>query len=204
MCLEFKKGGRDLHEVQNISEVLERFKKTFMIKYEYENIGIVKKFRIDSRKNLEYEEVKWCKLFLNKACFNYCAKLLLLRVFEDKGKIASKFNKKGIEVWNKLVKNIKDRYDKLYDIAIIDIKNDGEMSFFKHIFAESDYDIYDIDKELADIIVGGLSNIDLKDITDDEIKLIFRKLYPLDIREEYRFNEFYKKAPALEYIFSLK
>ncbi|MCG8541090.1 MAG: hypothetical protein MJA82_14325 [Clostridia bacterium] len=193
-----------MHEVQQyVIEALEKFKKTFIIKYEYENIGLIKKFRIDSRKNLEYDEEKWCRLFLKKSCFNYCSKLLLLRVFEDKGKITSKFNKKGIEIWNKLVKNIKDRYDKLYNIAIIDIKNDEEISFLKHIFAESDYDIYEIDKELADIIVCGLSNIDLKNITNENLKTIFRQLYPLDEREEAGFVEFYKKAPALEYILSL-
>lgn len=193
-----------MHEVQQyVIEALEKFKKTFIIKYEYENIGLIKKFRIDSRKNLEYDEEKWCRLFLKKSCFNYCSKLLLLRVFEDKGKITSKFNKKGIEIWNKLVKNIKDRYDKLYNIAIIDIKNDEEISFLKHVFAESDYDIYEIDKELADIIVCGLSNIDLKNITNENLKTIFRQLYPLDEREEAGFVEFYKKAPALEYILSL-
>jgi len=193
-----------LHEIQHILEVLEKFKKTFIIKYEYENIGLIKKYRIDSRKNLEYDEDKWCKLFLKKSCFNYCSKLLLLRIFEDKGKVTSKFNNKGIAVWNKLVKNIKDRYDKLYDIAIIDIKNDDEISFFKHIFTESDYDIYEIDKELAQIIVDGLANIDLKNITNNDLKLIFRKLYPLDEREELRFHEFYKGAPALEYILNLE
>lgn len=193
-----------MYEVQHIIEVLEKFKKTFIIKYEYENIGLVKKFRIDSRKNLEYDETKWCKLFLNKACFNYCSKLLLIRVFEDRGKITNKLNTEGIKAWSKLVKNIKDRYDKLYDIAIIDIKSDREVSFFKHIFEESDYDIYNIDKELADIIVTGLSNLDLKEITDDDLIIIFRKLYPLDEREELRFLDFYKKAPALDYILNLK
>ncbi len=193
-----------MHEVQYIIEVLEKFKKTFIIKYEYENIGLIKKFRIDNRKNLEYDENKWCKLFLNKSCFNYCSKVLMLRVFEDKGKIANKFNVEGLKIWNKLVKNIKDRYDKLYDIAMTDIKNDEDVNFLKHIFSESDYDIYGIDKELAEIIVVGLSNVDLKDISNDDLIIIFRKLYPLDEREELRFRDFYKKAPALEYILNLE
>lgn len=193
-----------MYEIQDIIEVLEKFIKTFIIKYEYENIGIIKKFRIDSRKNLEYDEIDWCRLFLKKSCFNYCSKFLLLRVFEDKGKITSKFNYRGISTWNKLVKNIKHRYDKLYDIAIIDIKNDEEISFSKNIFAESDYDIYQIDKELAEIIVNGLVGIDLKDITNSDLKKIFRKIYPLDAREEFRFHEFYKGAPALDYILALE
>lgn len=193
-----------MYEIQDIIEVLEKFIKTFIIKYEYENIGIIKKFRIDSRKNLEYDEIDWCRLFLKKSCFNYCSKFLLLRVFEDKGKVTSKFNYRGISTWNKLVKNIKHRYDKLYDIAIIDIKNDEEISFLKNIFAESDYDIYQIDKELAEIIVNGLIGIDLKDIANSDLKRIFRKIYPLDAREEFRFHEFYKEAPALDYILSLE
>lgn len=193
-----------MYEIQDIIEVLEKFIKTFIIKYEYENIGIIKKFRIDSRKNLEYDEIDWCRLFLKKSCFNYCSKFLLLRVFEDKGKVTSKFNYRGISTWNKLVKNIKHRYDKLYDIAIIDIKNDEEISFLKNIFAESDYDIYQIDKELAEIIVNGLIGIDLKDVANSDLKRIFRKIYPLDAREEFRFHEFYKEAPALDYILSLE
>ncbi|SHJ78855.1 hypothetical protein [Paramaledivibacter caminithermalis] len=193
-----------MYEIQDIIETLEKFIKTFIIKYEYENIGIIKKFRIDSRKNLEIDERKWCRLFLRKSCLNYCCKIILLRVFEDKGKIKSKLNSEGIAVWNKLVKNIKDRYDKLYDIAIIDITNDEDITFLKSVFAESDYDIYEIDKELASIIVHGLSNIDLKDITNEDLKIIFRTLYPLDEREEYGFNDFYKKAPALDYILSLE
>ncbi|MCT4565801.1 MAG: hypothetical protein N4A68_16005 [Maledivibacter sp.] len=193
-----------MHEIQNIIEILEKFIKIFIIKYEYENIGLIKKFRIDSRKNLEYDEKKWCRLFLKKSCFNYCCKILLLRVFEDKGKVTSKLNSKGIDIWNKLVKNIKHRYDKLYDIAIIDITNDDDISFFKNIFAESDYDIYEIDQELANIIVNELGNIDLIDVSDEDLKLIFRELYPLDEREEYRFSDFYKKAPALDYILKLK
>ncbi|SKC79788.1 hypothetical protein [Maledivibacter halophilus] len=192
-----------MYEIQDIVEVLEKFIKIFIIKYEYENIGLIKKFRIDSRKNLEYDEVDWCRLFLKKSCFNYCCKILLLRVFEDKGKITSKFNNEGIATWNKLVKNIKDRYDKLYDIAIIDIKNDEEISFLKNVFAESDYDIYQIDKELAEIIAKGLADLDLKDINNSDLKKIFRKIYPLDAREEYRFHEFYKEAPALDYILGL-
>lgn len=193
-----------MHEIQNIIEILEKFIKIFIIKYEYENIGLIKKFRIDSRKNLEYDEKKWCTLFLKKSCFNYCCKILLLRVFEDKGKVTSKLNSKGIDVWSKLVKNIKHRYDKLYDIAITDITHDEDISFFKNIFAESDYDIYGIDQELANIIVNGLGTIDLKDISDEDLKIIFRKLYPLDEREESRFDDFYKKAPALDYILRLK
>lgn len=193
-----------MHEVQYLIEVLEKFKKTFIIKYEYENIGLIKKYRIDNRKNLEYDENTWCKLFLNKSCFNYCSKLLLLRMFEDKGQITKKFNAEGLEIWSKLVKNIKDRYDKLYDIAITDIRNDENVSWFKQIFSESDYDIYGIDKELAEIIIKGLSNVDLKEISNEDLIIVFRKLYPLDEREELRFRDFYKKAPALEYILNLE
>ncbi|MDK2918269.1 MAG: hypothetical protein PWQ37_1002 [Candidatus Petromonas sp.] len=189
--------------IEYIVKVFEKFIETFIIKYEYDKIGIIKKFRIDSRKNLEFNEDKWCKLFLKKSCLNYCAKFLLLRVLEDKGKITSKLNKKGIDIWNKLVKNIKDRYDILYDIAVIDMKNEEEISGLKNIFLETDYDIYEIDKELAQIIVDGFSHINFQDVTAEDLKEIFRIIHPLDEREEMKLQDFYHKAPALEYILNL-
>lgn len=189
--------------IEYIIKVFEKFIETFIIKYEYDKIGIIKKFRIDSRKNLEFNEDKWCKLFLKKSCLNYCAKFLLLRVLEDKGKITSKLNKKGIDIWNKLVKNIKDRYDILYDIAVIDMKNEEEISGLKNIFLETDYDIYEIDKELAQIIVDGFSHINFQDVTAEDLKEIFRIIHPLDEREEMKLQDFYHKAPALEYILNL-
>ncbi len=189
--------------IEYIIKVFEKFIETFIIKYEYDKIGIIKKFRIDSRKNLEFDEDKWCKLFLKKSCLNYCAKFLLLRVLEDKGKITSKLNKKGIDIWNKLVKNIKDRYDILYDIAVIDMKNEEEISGLKNIFLRTDYDIYEIDKELAQIIVDGFSHINFQDVTAEDLKEIFRIIHPLDEREEMKLQDFYHKAPALEYILNL-
>lgn len=191
-----------MNNIEYIAEILEKFKDTFTIKYEYDNIGIIKKFRIDSRKNLEYDEEKWCRLFLMKSCLNYCAKFILLRYYEDRGIITSKFNEKGINLWNNFVKNIRNRYDTLYNIAIIDMKND-ENNNIQNIFSESDYDIYEIDKELAKIVVKGLLNTDFSDIEEQDLVEIFRVIYPLDLREEMRFQDFYYKAPALEYILKL-
>ncbi len=193
-----------LEKVECLYEILNKFTETFEVKYRYANIGIIKKFRIDSRKNLEIDEEKWCRLFLKKSSLNYCAKFLLLRVFEDKGKINSKLNKFGIEIWNKLVKNIKESYDKLYDIAIEDIKNEEEFEYIRNIFIESDYDIYVIDKELARIIVDGFVDFDFTTINNKEIIEVFMMMYPLDDREELKLEEFYKEAPALNYILNLK
>ncbi len=193
-----------MDNIEYIIEVLEKFIETFTIKYEYCNIGIIKKFRIDSRKNLEYDEAKWCSLFLKKSCLNYCSKILLIKIFEDTGKITCKINEKGIKKWNMLVKNIKERYDKLYDIAVIDIKNEEENSWIKDLFVESNYDIYGMDKELAKIIIDSFSKIDFKDINNKDLNLIFRAVYPLDSREENRLEEFYTKAPALDYMMGLK
>lgn len=193
-----------MEKVECLYEILNKFTETFEVKYRYANIGIIKKFRIDSRKNLEIDEEKWCRLFLKKSSLNYCAKFLLLRVFEDKGKINSKLNKFGIEIWNKLVKNIKESYDKLYDIAIEDIKNEEEFEYIRNIFIESDYDIYVIDKELARIIVDGFVDFDFTTINNKEIIEVFMMMYPLDDREELKLEEFYKEAPALNYILNLK
>lgn len=197
------KGGKNLDNIEFIIAVLEKFIETFTIKYEYCNIGIIKKLRIDSRKNLEYDEEKWCSLFLKKSCLNYCSKILLIKIFEDSGKITCKINEKGIKKWNMLVKNIKERYDKLYDIAVVDIKNEEENSWIKDIFMESNYDIYCIDKELAKIIIDGFSKIDFKNISDNDLNRIFRAIYPLDSREENRLHEFYTRAPALDYMLGL-
>lgn len=192
-----------MNNVEYISSVLEKFIKTFIIKYEYCNLGIVKKFRIDSRKNLEYDEAKWCSYFLQKSCLNYCAKFLLLRIFEDSGQITNKLNKKGLKIWNEFVKNIKNRYDILYNLAIVDLRNDNEIKGIKDIFDKTDYDIYEIDKELAEIIINGFLNIDFSRINNEDLKDIFRNIYPLDEREEKKFSEFYVKAPALDYILNL-
>jgi len=192
-----------LDNVEYITQILKKFIDTFKIKYKYCNIGILKKLRIDSRKNLEYDEEKWCNLFLKKSYLNYCAKIILLKVFEDSGKITCKINQNGINKWNMLVKNIKERYDKLYDLAIIDIKNEDEYNWIAEVFSESDYDIYEIDKELATIIVDDLSKISFSNLTEADIGAIFRIIYPLDDREESKLQEFYQKAPALDYILSL-
>ncbi len=193
-----------MHKIEYLYDVLKKFSNSYFVKYEYDNIGIIKKFRIDSRKNLDIDEEKWCEFFLKKSCLNYCAKFLLIRFFEDRDEIASKLNQEGINIWNRLVKNIKDRYDKLFDIAIIDIKNEEEDSIIKSIFAESDYDIYTIDKELAQIIIDGFSDMNFEEIDNRDIIEVFRKLYPLDAREEINLYDFYEKAPALDYILELK
>ncbi|RKD27582.1 hypothetical protein SAMN02745883_00509 [Caminicella sporogenes DSM 14501] len=189
-----------MNKIDYITAVLEKFIKTFIIKYEYYNIGIIKKIRIDSRKNLEYDEKKWCDYFLKKSCLNYCAKFMFLRLYEDKGFITSKLNRKGLVVWESFVKNIKERYDILYNLAVTDIINNDEV---EDIFRETDYDMYKIDNELAHIIINGFLDVDFSRIEDEDLKEVFRNIYPLDEREEKNFSEFYLSAPAFDYILSL-
>jgi hypothetical protein len=83
------------------------------------------------------------------------------------------------------------------------MKNEEEISGLKNIFLRTDYDIYEIDKELAQIIVDGFSHINFQDVTAEDLKEIFRIIHPLDEREEMKLQDFYHKAPALEYILNL-
>ncbi|MFZ5966489.1 MAG: hypothetical protein ACOYVK_04860 [Bacillota bacterium] len=186
----------------NIIERISEFIETFMVKYKYENRGILRKFRIDSRLNMDLDNEKWCSYFLNKSCLNYCAKILLLRYFEDNGFIVSKMNVKGIESWRNLVKNISEKFHVLYSIAILDLQGEKnhEISF---IFQNSDYDVYPIDDELAAIIIKNFSSIDFSNIKKNQVITWFRQIYSLEQREEWGLEGFYKNAPALSYIIQL-
>lgn len=193
-----------MYDVNRISDVLKEYIDVFTMKYEYVNIGILKKYRIDSGLNLEYDNKKWCMLFRKKSALNYCAKFILLRLYEDKNEITTKLNYEGLKKWNDLVKNIQTRYELLYNIAIEDIINDKENMDFRHIFSKTDYDIYNMDKDLAEIIIDGFAYMNFNSISNYEIVEVFRNIYSLDDREEYNLQEFYRSAPALEYILKIE
>ncbi|WZL74596.1 hypothetical protein QBE52_07860 [Clostridiaceae bacterium 35-E11] len=192
-----------MDKIRKIYEGILEFIQAFMVKYKYENRGILKKMKIDSRLNMEIKDDKWCELFLYKSCFNHCAKFILLRYIEDSGYIYGKMNHSGIEKWKNFVKNISENFHILYKIAIKDLQEEINDSI-SVIFKESDYDVFEIDEELAFIMVYNFSSIDFARLDKKDIILLFRLIYSLEQREEMALEVFYKDAPALSHIFKLE
>lgn len=192
-----------MDKVKKIYEGILEFIQVFMIKYKYENRGILKKMKIDSRLNMEIEDNKWCELFLCKSCFNHCAKFILLRYMEDCGHIFAKMNNNGVKKWSNFVKNISESFHILYYIAIKDLQRDTNDTI-RQIFKESDYDVFEIDEELALIIVRNFSSIDFAKLDKKDIIILFRLIYSLEQREEMALDLFYKDAPALSYLLKLE
>ncbi|MCT4621170.1 MAG: hypothetical protein N4A62_17500 [Marinisporobacter sp.] len=192
-----------MDKINEIYQGLKAFIHTFIIKYEYENRGMLKKMRIDSRLNMDIDNEKWCKLFLCKSCFNHCAKFVLLRYLEDCGLSYGKMNLKGLKKWKDFVKNISEKLNLLYAIVIKDLQED-ENNKIRKIFKESDYDVFEIDEELARGMSEHLSFIDFSSLKKKDIVLLFRRIYSLEQREEMKLDEFYKDAPALSYILQLE
>ncbi|SHJ90924.1 hypothetical protein SAMN02745975_03203 [Geosporobacter subterraneus DSM 17957] len=189
--------------IKSIDEMLQNFIQTFFVKYKYENRGLMKKFRIDSRLNLELDEEKWCECFLFKACLNRCAQIIIMRILEDRGLIYSKMNRSGIEKWKQLVQNLGSSYHLLFDIGQQDLVAD-ENKKINSIFRKSDYDIFVVDGELANIVIHYSADLNLSDISQEELIGILRKIYSLEQREEWKLEEFYKEAPALTYLLSIE
>lgn len=189
--------------IKSMDEMLQNFIQTFFVKYKYENRGLMKKFRIDSRLNLELDEERWCERFLFKACLNRCAQIIIMRILEDRGLICSKMNRSGIEKWQQLVQNLGSSYHLLFDIGQQDLVAD-ENKKINSIFRKSDYDIFVVDDELANIVIHYSADLNLSDITQEELIGILRKIYSLEQREEWKLEEFYKEAPALTYLISLE
>ncbi len=188
-----------MDKLVSVFKGLSEFILLFTIKYEYENRGLIKKMKIDSRLNLEIDDMRWCKLFLYKSCYNHCAKFILLKRLEDKGYIPPKINKLGKDKWNEFVKNISGDCSFLYSIAIKDLKSDTDTDI-KNCFKDSDYDIFDIDNDLAIFLVNYFKEHDFSKFKIEDIKKIFQLIYPLEQREDFNLKNFYKKAPAFDYI----
>ncbi|TCO80074.1 hypothetical protein [Marinisporobacter balticus] len=192
-----------MDKVQKIYSEMIGFIQVFIIKYEYEHRGILKKMKIDSRLNMEIDDEKWCQLFLYKSCFNHCAQFILLRYIEDSGLSYMRMNKKGIEKWRSFVKNIYDALNILYDLAIKDLQQDHNDKI-RTLFKESDYDVFKIDDELAKLLCEKLSNIDFSSLKKSEMMALFQLIYSLEQREDMRLHAFYKDAYALSYILDLE
>ncbi|MCT4605307.1 MAG: hypothetical protein N4A64_04240 [Marinisporobacter sp.] len=192
-----------MDKINKIYQGLKSFIQIFIIKYEYENRGMLKKMRIDSRLNMDIDDEKWCELFLYKSCFNYCAKFVLLRYLEDYGLSYEKMNSKGLKKWGNFVKNISEKLNLLYVIVIKDLQAD-ENNKIRKIFKKSDYDVFEIDEELAKVMSEHLSPIDFSSLKKKDMVLLFRRIYSLEQREEMKLDEFYKDAPALSYILELE
>ncbi|PAB58957.1 hypothetical protein [Anaeromicrobium sediminis] len=189
--------------VEKIYEGIKEFIDVFITKYEYENRGIIKKIRIDSRLNLNIDEEMWSKLFLYKSCYNYCAKIIMLRYLEDNKLTYVKMNKSGFNKWKEFVKNISERFSLLYDVAIMDLQEDKNNTI-RNIFKSSDYDLFRIDDELAGLLYKNFSGIDFSNLEVKELISVFRKIYSLEKREDLNLEKFYKRAPAFFYLLRLE
>lgn len=188
-----------MDKVADIFRGFSEFIQLFIIKYQYENIGLVKKMKIDSRLNLEIEDKRWCKLFLHKSCYNHCAKFIMIKRLEDKGYIYPKINSLGRRKWEDFIKNISKDLDILYFLVIKDLQADSNAAI-RNCFKDSDYDIFNIDDELASHLIKYFEPYDFSNLDVDEIKKLFELIYPLEQREDYALSNFYKEAPAFDYL----
>ncbi|MBS4537114.1 hypothetical protein GOQ27_01490 [Clostridium sp. D2Q-11] len=179
--------------VEDLLKDLTEFIDFFIMKYKYENRGIVKKFRMKSGLNKDLSEDKWCQMFITKSAINHCCKILLIKVFEDKNKVLPKLNNEGFEHWSEMVVDLDSQYNNIYNIALKDILTVAEL---RRAFKISDYDVYEIDNELASYIINKLLNYEFKNITGNELNNIARLLYLNNQNIEY----FYKPCPAIEFI----
>lgn len=187
--------------ISRIVSDLKKFVDFFIVKYKYEQRGILKRYRLKSGLNKTLDEELWYSLFIKKAAYNYCAKFLLLKFYEDKGRIASKINKKGLEKWHDLVSNISEHYEKLYGLAEMDMLQVEEM---KNVFRKTDYDIYEIDDELAEFIIEKLKEYDFRELDYQVIVNIFTAIYMSDKEIGPRLQYFYKPANTIDYILDIE
>ncbi|MBS3995073.1 MAG: hypothetical protein KGZ33_04705 [Alkaliphilus sp.] len=192
-----------MDRVSIIFEGLMEFILLFATKYKYENRGILKKMKIDSRLNNDIDNDKWSSLFLEKSYYNHCAKFVLLKYLEDNRYVIPKTNLSGLEKWSKIVKNLKDDYQILYIISIRDIQADSNKKI-RELFKYSDYDIFEIDNDLAEYLINYYKNIDFSELSRIDISHLFKKLYSMEMREELALEDFYRVAPAFQYILRME
>jgi len=183
--------------IDKIINDLKEFVEFFYTKYKYDNRGILKRYRLKSGLNKQLNEEVWCDLFIIKSAYNYCAKLLLIKLWEDNNKIASKLNKEGLEKWNSLVTNIREDYAKLYEITEEDILSSEE---FKGIFKKSEYDIYKIDNELAALVLEKMNKYSFKGYSYESIYQIFNTLYTDHKRAILNLQYFYNPTETIDFI----
>lgn len=176
---------------------LREFIDFFIMKYKYENIGVIRKIRAKSGLNTDLSEEKWYELFIAKSAINHCLKILLIKIFEDKNKVLPKLNTEGFKHWSKMVVDIENQYNNIYKIALKDILTVSEL---RKAFKMSDYDVYVIDNELASYIINKLLKYDFDKITVENIYFLIENLY--NAHGELRY--FYKPSPSVEFINELK
>ncbi|EOD00516.1 hypothetical protein [Caldisalinibacter kiritimatiensis] len=187
--------------INKIVSDLKEFVDFFKIKYKYDQRGVLKRYRLKSGLNKKLKDDIWYDLFLEKAAYNYCAKFLLIKFFEDTGRIGSKINKSGLEKWHDLVTNIGAQYGNLYKLAESDMVELEEMRI---PFKKVDYDIYEIDDELAEFMIEKLKEYDFKTFSYQTLYKIFTSMYLNDKRQGPSLQYFYKPANAIEYILDIK
>lgn len=171
------------------------------MKYKYDQRGVLKRYRLKFGLNKKLSEDVWCGLFVEKSAYNYCAKLLLIKYWEDNEKISSKINEKGLIKWKNLVSNIENYFSTLYKISEIDMMESEEM---KDVFRTSDYDIFEIDDELAGFIIDKLKKYDFKNYDYGVLYNTFNKFYVEEKNSGLNLQYFYKPAKAIDYILALK
>lgn len=186
--------------LNNIIKDFKDFIDFFIMKYKYDNRGILRKIRIKSGLNNHLSEDEWYDLFIAKSALNHCAKFILIKYWEDNEKITSKINNSGLAKWKALVSNIENQMGILYEIAE---KDCGRTDELKSAFNESEYDLYKIDDELASYIIDKSTKYDLNGYTKKIILQIFIPLYYDDKRTSMNLQLFYKPANAIEYVLSL-
>lgn len=172
----------------------------FIMKYKYDNRGILRKIKFKSGLNKQLNEEEWYEFFIVKSALNFCAKFLLIKYYEDNGKIACKINSQGLTKWRDLVSNIENEMGLLYEIAE---KDCGRIDELKSAFRESEYDLYEIDNELASYIINKFSRYDFEGYINETIYQIFTSLYFDEKRTCMNLQFFYKPANAIEHILSL-
>ncbi|WP_130806594.1 hypothetical protein [Senegalia massiliensis] len=172
---------------------LREFIDFFIMKYKYENIGIIRKIRAKSGLNKDISEERWYELFISKSAINHCLKILLIKIFEDKNKVLPKLNTEGFKHWSKMVVDIENQYNNIYKMALKDILTISEL---RKAFKKSDYDVYVIDNELASYIINKLLKYDFDKITVQDVYRIIQILY----NEHGELKYFYKPSPAVDFI----
>lgn len=173
----------------------------FKMKYKYDQRGVLKRYKLKFGLNKKLSEDMWCDLFVEKSAYNYCAKLLIIKYWEDNGRILSKLNNKGLEKWRNLVDNIENYFNLLYQLAEIDMKESLEM---KEIFKESDFDVFKLDDELAGFIIGKLKQYDFHECDYKVLFDILNKLYVEEQKSGINLQYFYKPSNPIDHVLSIK
>jgi len=187
--------------ISDIISDFTEFVNFFKMKYKYEQRGVLKRYKLKFGLNKKLTEDIWCNHFVEKSAYNYCAKLLIIKYWEDNNRILSKLNSIGLEKWRNLVENIENYFSLLYQIAEKDMRESPEM---KEIFKESDYDIFKLDDELTGFIIERLKEYDFYGYDYKVLFDVFNKLYVDEKKSGVNLQYFYKPSKPIEYVLTIK